>query len=153
MIESLLQLHDGRVSYGGVHALDGASVAVGESEIVALMGPNGAGKSTILKAIFGLAPLASGAVLWHGAKVKPVSYEMVARGIIRARLPVGNDVICTLNDPRSAALAATAKTKSMSFGLGMAATKLPSTNTGSTSPLDGDESAFLLLVGWRVPVS
>jgi precorrin-8X/cobalt-precorrin-8 methylmutase len=32
--------------------------------------------------------------------------EMVARGITRARLPAHNDVICTLNDPRTAALAA-----------------------------------------------
>jgi precorrin-8X/cobalt-precorrin-8 methylmutase len=33
--------------------------------------------------------------------------EMVARGITRARLPARNEVICTLNDPRTAALAAT----------------------------------------------
>src|SRR6516165_8577161 len=32
--------------------------------------------------------------------------EMLAHGITRARLPVGNDVICTLNDPRTAAIAA-----------------------------------------------
>jgi precorrin-8X/cobalt-precorrin-8 methylmutase len=31
---------------------------------------------------------------------------MVAHGITRARLPAKNDVICTLNDPRTAALAA-----------------------------------------------
>src|SRR5579863_5140240 len=31
--------------------------------------------------------------------------EMVARGVTRARLPARNDVICTLNDPRVAALA------------------------------------------------
>lgn len=31
--------------------------------------------------------------------------EMVAHGITRARLPAKNDVICTLNDPRVAALA------------------------------------------------
>src|SRR6202051_2758238 len=31
--------------------------------------------------------------------------EMVARGITRARLPARNDVVCTLNDPRPAALA------------------------------------------------
>ena len=30
--------------------------------------------------------------------------------VTRARLPVGNDVICTLNDPRTAALAATIDT-------------------------------------------
>jgi len=33
--------------------------------------------------------------------------EMVAHGITRARLPAKNDVICTLNDPRTATLAAT----------------------------------------------
>ncbi|MGC1448153.1 MAG: precorrin-8X methylmutase [Xanthobacteraceae bacterium] len=32
--------------------------------------------------------------------------EMVAHGVTRARLPAKNDVICTLNDPRIAALAA-----------------------------------------------
>jgi precorrin-8X/cobalt-precorrin-8 methylmutase len=32
--------------------------------------------------------------------------EMVARGVTRARLPVRNDVICMLNDPRTAKLAA-----------------------------------------------
>ncbi|HZC57989.1 MAG TPA: precorrin-8X methylmutase [Xanthobacteraceae bacterium] len=32
--------------------------------------------------------------------------EMVAHGVTRSRLPAQNDVICTLNDPRTAALAA-----------------------------------------------
>jgi precorrin-8X/cobalt-precorrin-8 methylmutase len=32
--------------------------------------------------------------------------EMVAHGITRARLPARNDVVCTLNDPRTPALAA-----------------------------------------------
>ena len=31
--------------------------------------------------------------------------EMVAHGVTRARLPAGNDVVCTLRDPRTAALA------------------------------------------------
>ncbi len=79
--EILLKIEDVHVHYGGVRALDGASVSIDEGEVVALMGPNGAGKSTILKAIFGLAPIESGEVLWHEKKVKPVSYEMVERGI------------------------------------------------------------------------
>ena len=79
--ETLLQLRDIHVHYGGVKALDGASVSIDEGEIVALMGPNGAGKSTILKAIFGLAPINSGQVLWEGHPFKPVSYEVVERGI------------------------------------------------------------------------
>jgi precorrin-8X/cobalt-precorrin-8 methylmutase len=51
--------------------------------------------------------------------------EMVARGIIRARLPAGNEVICTLNDPRSAALAATAKTTRSAAALDLWLDRLP----------------------------
>ena len=79
--ELLLQLHDIHVHYGGVKALAGASVSIDEGEVVALMGPNGAGKSTILKAIFGLAPIESGTVAWEGQEFKPVSHEVVDRGI------------------------------------------------------------------------
>src|SRR3989338_3469324 len=79
--ETLLKLNDIHVHYGGVRALDGASVEVDEGEVVALMGPNGAGKSTILKAIFGLAPIDSGEVLWHEKKIVPVPHEIVGRGI------------------------------------------------------------------------
>jgi len=79
--ETLLQLHNVSVHYGGVKALDGVDVSINEGEIVALMGPNGAGKSTILKTIFGLAPIHSGKVLWHEKEIKPVSHEVVQRGI------------------------------------------------------------------------
>lgn len=79
--ETLLQLHNVSVYYGGVKALDGVDVSLDEGEIVALMGPNGAGKSTILKTIFGLAPVHSGKVLWHEKEIKPVSHEVVQRGI------------------------------------------------------------------------
>lgn len=79
--EKLLSLKDIHVHYGGVKALDGASVSIDEGEVVALMGPNGAGKSTILKTIFGLAPIESGTVAWEGQTFKPVSYEVVKRGI------------------------------------------------------------------------
>lgn len=90
MKEMLLQLRDVHVHYGGVHALDGATVSVDEGEVVALMGPNGAGKSTVLKAIFGIAPVHSGDVLWHGAKFMPVPHEVVERGI--AFVPQGRRV-------------------------------------------------------------
>lgn len=90
MKDILLQLKDVHVHYGGVHALDGVSVSVDEGEVVALMGPNGAGKSTVLKAIFGIAPVQSGDVLWHGAKFTPVPHEVVERGI--AFVPQGRRV-------------------------------------------------------------
>ena len=79
--EILLQLKNVHVHYGGVKALDGVDVAIDEGEIVALMGPNGAGKSTILKAIFGLAPISSGDVLWHEKPFTPASHKMSEMGI------------------------------------------------------------------------
>ena len=88
--ETLLQLEHIHVHYGGVKALNGASVSLDEGEIVALMGPNGAGKSTILKSIFGLIPVSSGQILWHGRTLKPVPHEMVADGI--AFVPQGRRV-------------------------------------------------------------
>ena len=92
--ETLLQLQNVSVHYGGVKALDGVDVSLDEGEIVALMGPNGAGKSTILKMIFGLAPIHSGKVLWHEKEIKPVSYEVVQRGI--AFVPQGRRVFGNL---------------------------------------------------------
>jgi precorrin-8X/cobalt-precorrin-8 methylmutase len=52
----------------------------------------------------GLVAAARGAL----AKGAPVfcDAQMVAHGVTRARLPANNDVICMLNDPRTAALAA-----------------------------------------------
>lgn len=93
--EILLTLKDASVHYGGVKALDDVTVAIDEGEIVALMGPNGAGKSTILKAIFGLAPLAHGKVLWHEKELLPKPHEMVARGI--TYVPQGRQVFKSLS--------------------------------------------------------
>ncbi len=94
MRETLLELKNAAVHYGGVHALDGASIAIDEGEIVALMGPNGAGKSTVIKALFGIAPLAHGEVCYEGGKIAPVPYEMVRRGI--AYVPQGRQVFKNL---------------------------------------------------------
>ncbi len=79
--EMLLELKDVRVHYGGVRALDGAAIRIDGGEIVALMGPNGAGKSTVLKAIFGLARMESGSVIWEGREIKLKPYEVVELGI------------------------------------------------------------------------
>jgi len=92
--EALLQLKDVHVRYGGVKALDGASLTLGEGEIVALMGPNGAGKSTVLRAVFGLAPVAAGQILFHEQAVTPVPHQMVRRGI--ALVPQGRRVFAGL---------------------------------------------------------
>ena len=66
---SLLEIKDLRVSYGGIEALKGISFHVEEGQIVTLIGANGAGKSTTLRAISGLAPVKSGAILYDGQAI------------------------------------------------------------------------------------
>ena len=91
----LLELEDISVHYGGVVALDGVSLGVEEGEIVALMGPNGAGKSTVLKAIFGLAPVASGRIYWREQPLETASHEIVKFGL--AFVPQGRRVFTHLS--------------------------------------------------------
>ena len=49
----LIEARDVRKSFGQTPALRGASVAVGQGEIVAIMGPSGSGKSTLLHCLAG----------------------------------------------------------------------------------------------------
>jgi branched-chain amino acid transport system ATP-binding protein len=95
MSETLLQLQNATVQYGGVTALDKASIALGHDEVVALMGPNGAGKSTVIKAIFGIAPLAGGEVIWNGQTISPVPHQMPYRGL--AYVPQGRQVFQSMS--------------------------------------------------------
>jgi ABC-type branched-subunit amino acid transport system ATPase component/ABC-type branched-subunit amino acid transport system permease subunit len=57
----VLEAHDIRVQFGGVRAVDGASLSVLENEILGLVGPNGSGKTTFLNALTGVVP-ASGSL-------------------------------------------------------------------------------------------
>ena len=62
--------------------LKGVELIVETSEMVAVIGPNGAGKSTLLKAIAGLLPLKSGAILFGGEAVQSLSPgDRARRGI------------------------------------------------------------------------
>ncbi len=95
MQSALIKIEDVSVRYGGVRALDGVSLSLGEREIVALMGPNGAGKSTILKSIFGLAEINSGKIIWQDHLIRPLPHEMVRRGIVL--VPQGRRVFPSLS--------------------------------------------------------
>ena len=47
----MLEVRDLGKRFGGIKAVDGASLDVAKGEIVALIGPNGAGKTTLFAAI------------------------------------------------------------------------------------------------------
>lgn len=80
----MLEVTDARVQFGGVKALDGASVIVEPGQLLGLIGPNGSGKSTLLAAISRLTPLAGGKMTIEGRDFTTISPHLVgALGIAR----------------------------------------------------------------------
>jgi branched-chain amino acid transport system ATP-binding protein len=63
----------------GVPIVNGASLTLQGGEIVAVLGPNGAGKSTLIKAIAGVAPVRSGAVLLGGTEITRTPAHLLVR--------------------------------------------------------------------------
>ncbi|MFZ9629380.1 MAG: ATP-binding cassette domain-containing protein [Ilumatobacteraceae bacterium] len=62
-------MRDIRVSFGGIHAVDGVTVSLYPGEVVALVGGNGAGKSTLMHTLAGAHPADSGEILVNGTPV------------------------------------------------------------------------------------
>lgn len=50
---ALIDMRDISIAFGGIHAVEGASVDLYPGEVVALLGHNGAGKSTLIKILSG----------------------------------------------------------------------------------------------------
>jgi D-xylose transport system ATP-binding protein len=62
----LVEMKDIRVSFGGVHAVDGVTVNLRPGEVLGLVGGNGAGKSTLIKTLSGANPADSGTIYING---------------------------------------------------------------------------------------
>ena len=95
MSDAMLEVEGLDVSYGGVAAVRGVSLAVGRGEIVGLIGPNGAGKSTTLHAIMGLVGVRNGEIRLAGVSVRGRSPEAVARAGI-SLVPEGRRIFSDL---------------------------------------------------------
>ncbi|MET8547827.1 ABC transporter ATP-binding protein [Micromonospora zamorensis] len=65
----VIEARDVEFSFGQTPALRGASVAVDEGEILAIMGPSGSGKSTLLHCLAGILVPDSGEILFDGARI------------------------------------------------------------------------------------
>jgi len=73
-----IAVRDVSVSFGGLRAVDGATILVEHGEVVGLIGTNGAGKSTLMNAIGGFVP-SEGTVEILGKDVGSLSASQRAR--------------------------------------------------------------------------
>jgi ABC-type branched-subunit amino acid transport system ATPase component/ABC-type branched-subunit amino acid transport system permease subunit len=72
------------VSFGGVRAVDGASLSVPRGSITGLIGPNGAGKSTLVNVLSGHLRGQAGRVRFDAADTTALpSYRVAQRGLVR----------------------------------------------------------------------
>jgi len=67
--DPVVEVRAAGVSIGGRPIVRDVSLSVRRGEVVAVLGANGSGKSTLVKAMLGLAPLASGEALLFGTPV------------------------------------------------------------------------------------
>lgn len=65
--------------YGETQVLFGASLNVGEGEVVALLGANGAGKTTTIRSVLGLTPPAEGSIVFDGREITRTATHEIAR--------------------------------------------------------------------------
>lgn len=68
MATPLVELKEISIAFGGVHAVDHASVELYPGEVVGLLGHNGAGKSTLIKCLSGAYRADSGEIRINGEK-------------------------------------------------------------------------------------
>ncbi|MEM0340970.1 MAG: ABC transporter ATP-binding protein [Acidilobaceae archaeon] len=92
MVLSVESLNAG---YGKLQILFDVSFSAKRKEIVAIIGPNGSGKSTLLKAIFGIANVYSGRILYHGNDITKMPPHEKAR-IGLAYMPQTDNVFLNL---------------------------------------------------------
>ncbi len=80
----LLALDALSLAFGGLNALSGLDLRVGEREIVSLIGPNGAGKTTVFNLITGVYQPTSGQVRFAGQSIAGLAPHRIASlGITR----------------------------------------------------------------------
>ncbi|ACO47064.1 ABC transporter ATP-binding protein [Deinococcus deserti] len=84
MPESLLEVQDLGIRFGGLHAVRDVTTHIPAGQITAIIGPNGAGKSTFFNLISGFYQPTSGSIRFDGEDITRLkTHEVVSRGIAR----------------------------------------------------------------------
>ena len=73
-----LEIHELRLRFGGLNALNGVSFKANDGELVAIVGPNGAGKTALLNCINGVYRPTSGRIVLNGQDLTNVRVDKIA---------------------------------------------------------------------------
>ncbi|PZG20701.1 sugar ABC transporter ATP-binding protein [Nonomuraea aridisoli] len=99
-MSALLEMTGVRKRYGGVQALDGASLTALRGEVHALLGPNGSGKSTLDKTLAGTVVPDSGEIRIDGAQARiggPRDAHALGVAAVYQQLSIVGDLTVTQN--------------------------------------------------------
>jgi branched-chain amino acid transport system ATP-binding protein len=84
MADALLRVENIAKRFGGLRAVDDASLRVIPGRITALIGPNGAGKTTLFSIVSGFLRPDAGRIVYDGADITGVPpHQLARRGIAR----------------------------------------------------------------------
>jgi len=80
----LLEVRDLSLSFGGITALQGVGLSLGEGETLAVIGPNGSGKTSLFNCISGIYRPGAGMIRFRGESLLGLAPDAIAhRGIAR----------------------------------------------------------------------
>ena len=80
----MIAVEDLHMHFGGIRAVDGASLEIQRGAITGLIGPNGAGKTTLFNVIAGVHKPTSGNVYLDGEDITGLTpHELFAKGVLR----------------------------------------------------------------------
>ena len=80
----MLEINDISINFGGIKAVDKASMTIEEGKITGLIGPNGAGKTTLFNVIAGNLKPTHGQVSLLGEDITALpDYELFHKGVLR----------------------------------------------------------------------
>jgi branched-chain amino acid transport system ATP-binding protein len=82
--QQALVIRDVYKSFGGIHAVNGATFSVRDGSITALIGPNGAGKTTLFNLVTGFYKPDAGAITYDERSIfRKAPYTIARRGMVR----------------------------------------------------------------------
>ncbi|MGA9254897.1 MAG: urea ABC transporter ATP-binding subunit UrtE [Roseobacter sp.] len=91
MADSLLQIDDLTLHYGGSKILNGITMSAAMGEVTCVMGTNGVGKTSLLKAISGTHPRSGGTYQLQGQQIEKTNAHMLAQKGV-AYVPQGREI-------------------------------------------------------------